>query len=68
MISQATYTFTDLHYRSAYDVTHVEGAVLDWGGLNDLYNQGMTTPIVVVNGTGKDISSRLEETDNQSYW
>lgn len=47
----ATYTFTQTSTAGVYDVTHVEGAVLDWGGLNNLYNQGMTTPIVVVNAT-----------------
>lgn len=47
----ATYTFTQTATTGVYDVTHVDGAVLDWGGLNDLYNQGMTTPIVVVNAS-----------------
>ena len=47
----STYTFTQTATQGVYDITHVDGAVLDWGGLNDLYEQGMNTPLVVVNAT-----------------
>ena len=47
----STYTFTPSGVTGIYDVEHVSGAVLDWGGLNDLYEQGFNTPLVVVNAT-----------------
>ena len=47
----AIYTFTETSVSGVYDITHKSGAVLDWGGLNDLYEQGMNTPLVVVNAT-----------------
>jgi len=47
----ATYTFEQTGTAGEYEIVHVDGAVLDWGGLNDLYEQGFNTPLVVVNTT-----------------